>query len=76
MILLFGIYWVGMINLPTSTCISKAHQQYWCLGHYYDTHKKFTAEKWCDPCREKFMDGIEDGRILTSAKKTRKKRGN
>ena len=62
--------------MPTSTCVSKTHQEYWCLTHYSVTHKKFAADKWCAPCRERFKDDIEAGRIVSvSPKRTRKKSG-
>ena len=60
--------------MPTSICVSKTHQEYWCLGYYYTSHKKFTAEKWCDPCRERFKDDIDSGRITTGVRKSRTKK--
>jgi hypothetical protein len=56
-----------------SPCISKAHQEYYCLTKYSVSNHKFTAVKWCDPCRELFKNEIESGKIISEEKKTRKR---
>ena len=59
--------------MTPSICVSKAHQEYYCLTKYGVSNHKFTADKWCGPCKELFKNDIESGRILSVNKRTRKK---
>lgn len=58
--------------MPTSKCVSQRHQEYDCRIKYSVT-KKFTAEQWCEQCRQTFKEYIDDGRFPTTAKKTRRR---
>ena len=42
--------------MATSPCTSKRHSDYDCLIRWSVSHKKWTPDKWCDPCRVKHAD--------------------
>jgi hypothetical protein len=53
--------------MGTSTCVSSKHPEYNCLIKYSASGLKFTAEKWCNPCKDKYNIDIINGRIKTNA---------
>jgi hypothetical protein len=53
--------------MGTSTCVSSKHPEYSCLIKYSASGLKFTAEKWCNPCKDKYNEDITSGRIKTNA---------
>ena len=59
--------------MASSPCVSKSHQEYYCLTKYGVSNHKFTADKWCGPCKELFKNDIESGRILSVNKRVRNK---
>lgn len=43
----------------TPKCTSKAHQEFTCLGAYYQ-NRKFTESKWCEACLAAFRSSTEE----------------
>jgi hypothetical protein len=57
-----------------STCISTKHQEFDCMTKYGVSSKKFTAIQWCEPCKLKYKQYIDDGKVIYGEPKQRGKR--
>lgn len=62
-------------TMSKSHCISNAHQEWDCLIKWSVTGFTFTAEKWCEPCKEKHSKPIQEGRVKTNDSKGKSGRG-
>ena len=63
-------------TVSKSHCVNNTHQEWDCLTKWGVTGFKFTAEKWCDPCKEKHSKAIQEGRVTNkNATESKPRRG-